>query len=238
MRKRSNPTVPQQWLPFVGRKLGLAKGLTRLSVDPEDIELHHVFPITTSLGRLLSDSREFEPRAGGAGIRLGDAINRAMGELLERYASLAYNGTNRIVSSQRALLSRGLMVVPFEALSLFSREQLLTPGFAHAEFTEDTPVGWFEGTDLVSGSSIYVPGQLVSLGYIPRPDEAHDLFLLHKFWMCNCHFGGGCTARRIVGMHRAGCSDDTVVCSSSSTDLGPQSCGFIESPFRLAGTGT
>ncbi len=176
MRGRSKPAVPQQWLPFVGRKLGLAKGLSRLSVDPEDFELHHIFPTTTSLGRLLGDMRELEPRAGGAGLGLEDAINRAMGELLERYASLAYDGTSRIVSSHRALHSRGHRVVPFWALSLFSREQLLTRGFAYTEFTEDTPAGWLEGTDLAYGSPIYVPGQLVSLGYIPRPDEVATCF--------------------------------------------------------------
>ena len=176
MRSRSKSAIPQQWWPFVGRKLGLAKGLSRLSVDPEDFELHHVVPKTTSFGRLLGDTRELDPRAGGAGVRLEDAINRAMGEVLERYASLAFKGTSRIVSSHRALHSRGGSVVPFEALALFSREQLVTRAFHYREFTEDTPVGWLEGTDLLSGSAIYVPGQLVSLGYIPGPGEAPTCF--------------------------------------------------------------
>jgi len=176
MRGRAEPSVPWQWLPFVGKKLGLAKGLSHLSVDPEDFELHHVFPISTSLGRLLGDTRDFEPRAGGAGVELKHAINRAMGELLERYASLAYDGKSRIVASHRSLSSRGHRVVPWQALSLFSREQLLTRGFAYTEFTEDTPVGWLEGTDLACGSLIHVPAQLVSLGYIPRPDEVGTCF--------------------------------------------------------------
>jgi ribosomal protein S12 methylthiotransferase accessory factor len=176
MRSRSESAVPQQWWPFVGRKLGLAKRLSRLSVDPDDFELHHVIPTTTSFGRLLGDSRELDPRAGGAGVLLEHAINRAMGEVLERYASLAFDGTRRIVSSHRALQSGGYGVVAFEALSLFSREQLLTPGFAHSEFTQNTPVGWLEGTDLLCGSAMYVPGQLVALGYIPGPEEVPTCF--------------------------------------------------------------
>ena len=176
MRSRSKSAVPQQWLPFVGRKLGLAKGLFRLSVDPEDFELHHAVPTTTSLGRLLGDARELEPRAGGAGLRLEDAINRAMGELLERYASLAYDGAARIVCSHKELLSRGYRAVPCGNLALFSPDQLVTKGFPYTEFTEDTPVGWLEGTDLADGSRICVPGQLVSLGYIPGPGEVSTCF--------------------------------------------------------------
>jgi ribosomal protein S12 methylthiotransferase accessory factor len=176
MRGRTRPVVPPQWLPFVGRKLGPAKGLSYLSVDPEDFDLHHVFPTTTALGELVGDTRQFEPRAGGAGIRLEDAANRAMGELLERYASFAYEGTGRIVSSWSALRESGRRSVPFETLTLFSRDQLLTQGFPYTEFTEDTPVAWFDGTDLENGSPIYVPGQLISLGYAPGASEVSTCF--------------------------------------------------------------
>jgi ribosomal protein S12 methylthiotransferase accessory factor len=176
VRGRSKPVIPRQWLPFIGGRLGLAKRLFCLSIDPEDFDLHQVFPTTTALGELLGDKREFEPRAGGAGIVMDDAINRAMGELLERYASLAYDGSGKIVSSWRALRGAGHRPVSFETLTLFSREQLLTPGFSYTEFTEDTPVAWFEGTDLASGSAIYVPGQLISLGYAPVASEVSTCF--------------------------------------------------------------
>jgi ribosomal protein S12 methylthiotransferase accessory factor len=172
----SKPAIAQRWLPFLGKKMGLAKGLSVLSVDPDDFDLHHIFPATTSLSRLLGHTREFEPRAGGAGIRLGDAINRAMGELVERYASLAYDGTGRIVCSHKMLVSRGCRAAPLDSLALFSPKQLATPGFAYAEFTEDTAVGWIEGTNLADGSSIFVPGHLVSLGYLPGPYEVSTCF--------------------------------------------------------------
>jgi ribosomal protein S12 methylthiotransferase accessory factor len=176
MRVRSQPSIPPKWLPFVGNRLGIVKRLSVLSIDPEDLGLHHVFPSTTSLARLLNDTRQFEPRAGGAGICLSDAVNRAVGELLERFASLAYEGTAKIVSSYSGLECGGVRTVPFEALTLFTREQLLIPGFPYTEFTENTPVGWFEGTDLTSDSPIYVPGQLLSLGYAPSPEEVSTCF--------------------------------------------------------------
>jgi ribosomal protein S12 methylthiotransferase accessory factor len=176
MPSSSKPAIAQCWLPLLGKKMGLAKGLAVLLVDPDDFDLHHVFPTTTSLSRLLGYIGEFEPRAGGAGIRLEDAINRAMGELVERYASLAFDGTGSIVCSCKMLLSRGCRAAPLDGLALFSAEQLATPGFAYAEFTEDTEVGWLEGTNLADGLPIFVPGQLVSMGYLPGPGEVSRCF--------------------------------------------------------------
>jgi ribosomal protein S12 methylthiotransferase accessory factor len=176
MSRRSKRSVPRQWLPFVGRKLGLAKSISDLAIDPDDFRLHHAFPATTALGKLMGYPGAFEPRAGGAGVELDDAINRAMGELAERYASLACDGATRIVSSHKALVGQGHRVVPFEALALFTREQLTTPGFRYAALTEDTPIGWLEGTDLMGGSPVYVPGELVSFGYVPGRDEVPGCF--------------------------------------------------------------
>jgi ribosomal protein S12 methylthiotransferase accessory factor len=176
MRAAPSSDIPPQWWPFVGPKLGLVKSLSYLADDPEDFGLFHVIPSLTGLGRLLDDTRRFEPRAGGAGLRLEEACNRAMGELLERYASLAYNGERRVVASHRELCSRGDRVVPMAALRLYSGNQLLSEIFPFNEFTNDTRVGWFEGTDLRDGSPIYVPGQQVSLGYRPGSDEAANCF--------------------------------------------------------------
>jgi ribosomal protein S12 methylthiotransferase accessory factor len=176
MRRRQRPSVPAQWLPFIGRRLGLAKRLFQLSIDPEDLALHHIFPTTNSLGGILGDMREFEPRAGGAGIAFDDAINRAMGELLERYAAFAYQGTGVIVSSWEALRASRRSPVPFETLRLFTREQLLMEGFPFTEFTTDTPVAWFEGIDLRSRAPRLLPGQLVSLGYEPSRGEVARCF--------------------------------------------------------------
>jgi len=171
-----NRAVPPRWLPFLGRKLGLAKELLDMAVDPEDLDLHHVFPTTPSLGKLLDRPGEFAPRAGGAGVELPHAIDRAMGELLERYALLAYESGDRIVTTHRALRQNGEKVVPFETLALFSDEQRRTPGFPYAACTEDSPLGWIVGTNLLDGSPIRVPGQLVSFGYVPDPAEASPCF--------------------------------------------------------------
>ena len=176
MRTGPRHSIPRRWLPFVGRKLGMVKSLFDLTIDPDDFDLHHVFPTPTSLGSLLGRGGGFEARAGGVGIRLDDAIDRAMGELLERYASLAFDGGDRIVSSYAALRSEGRRVVPFETLVPFSREQRLAPGFPYAEFNEDTPIGWIEGINLIDGSPILMPGRLISFGYIPGRDEVSPCF--------------------------------------------------------------
>jgi ribosomal protein S12 methylthiotransferase accessory factor len=176
MRSERYRSVPARWLPFLGRKLGLAKELLDMCVDPEDLDLHHVFPTTTSLGKLLGRRGEFAPRAGGAGVELPQAVDRAMGELLERYASLAYEGDDKVVTTHRALRQSGERIVAPRMLSLFTDEQLATPGFPYRAFTEDSPIGWIVGTNLLDGSLIRVPGQLVSLGYVSDPVEVPAYF--------------------------------------------------------------
>jgi ribosomal protein S12 methylthiotransferase accessory factor len=172
----SHPALRQYWLPFIGSRLGLAKGLFYLLVDPEDFDLHHCVPIVASLSELLDDAREIQPRAGGAGITFEDAVDRAMGELLERYASLAYQGRGRIVASFNELVDDQYQAVPFEVLTLFTDDQLSAPGFPYTKFTKDTRVAWFEGTNLLNGSAVHVPGQLISLGFVPSSDEISTCF--------------------------------------------------------------
>jgi ribosomal protein S12 methylthiotransferase accessory factor len=176
MRSANNRVVSRRWLPFLGRKLGLAKELLDMSVDPDDLDLYHVIPTTTSVGKLLGGPTDFSPRAGGAGIELSHAIDRAMGELLERYASLAYRGDDRIVTTHKALRQSGERVVPFESLCLFTDEQLTTARFPYKSFTDDSPIGWIAGTNLLDGLPIRVPGQLVSFGYVPDSGEAAACF--------------------------------------------------------------
>ncbi|HUN39349.1 MAG TPA: YcaO-like family protein [Acetobacteraceae bacterium] len=176
MRAHSRSSIPSQWLPFIGNRLGLAKRLCSVAADPEDLDLHQVFPVTAPLARLLDDSREFEPRAGGTGVFLSDAISRAMGELLERYAALAFKGGRRMVASYKAMEDQGYRTVPFEFLTHFSREQLITAGFPYTAFTNQTAVAWYEGTDLLSGTHIYAPAQLLSLSHDASPDEVSTCF--------------------------------------------------------------
>lgn len=156
--------------------MGLAKSLSTLAVDPDDFDVHHVFPDTTSLSRLLGVLGPIEPRAGGAGLHLADATNRAMGELLERYAAFAYGDSPRLVASYREIVDRGLRPLPLDHLILFTQMQLAQPGFAYKEFTAETPVGWFEGLSLGDGRPTYVPGQLVSIGYRVSQAEVPNIF--------------------------------------------------------------
>jgi ribosomal protein S12 methylthiotransferase accessory factor len=170
MTTPSRARIPNRWLRFLGPKLGLAKGLRYLAIDPDDFDLHHVIPVVTSLAKLLGHPDAFEPRAGGVGERLEDAINRAMGELLERYASFAYDGIDQTASSYTEIIKHGRRPVPLEYLLRFSPKQYRSPGFPYGEFTETTRLDWIEGTNLLDGCASYVPAQLVSLGYRPSSD--------------------------------------------------------------------
>ena len=176
MRTRRRASILPQWLPFIGERLGFVRRLSTMSIDPEDFDLHHVFPATTSLGRLAGHTSEFEPRAGGAGVDLNEAVNSAMGELLERYSAFACRSIGKVVSTYREMERDRLKTVPFELLTQFSRRQLQTPGFPFTEFTVDTRIAWLRGVNLTTGSPSYVPSQLISLGYAPEPDEISSCF--------------------------------------------------------------
>ena len=121
--------------------------MSSFPIDCEDFDLHHVVPTNTSLGRLAGHTGEFEPRAGGAGVGLDDAVNRAMGELLERYSAFVFEGIGKVVSSYREMEQSRLATVPFELLTQFSQRQLQTPDFSFREFTENTRITWLEGVN-------------------------------------------------------------------------------------------
>lgn len=163
--------VPHRWLPFLGPKLGLAKALYHLAADPDDFDLHQVFPTLTSVGRLLGHEHALDPRAGGAGIRLQDAVNRAMGELLERYAFFVYEGTSPVLLSHRELVERGYRSVPFENFVPFSPEQYRSKNFPFSEFTQTSQILWVEGTNLLDGLPSFVPAELLSLSYFSHDEK-------------------------------------------------------------------
>ena len=173
---RSKYGLPKQWLPFIGPKLGVAKAVYSLAIDPDDLAVHQVFPATTSLSRLLNYQGDINPRAGGAGTTLLGATNCAMGELLERYASFAQDGRDRIVLTYRELIERGHRPVAFDKLPQFSDQQYRSKTFPYERFSRETRVGWLAGTNLLDGLLTYVPGQLATLGYRRRPDEIARCF--------------------------------------------------------------
>jgi ribosomal protein S12 methylthiotransferase accessory factor len=163
--------IPAQWLPFLGPKLGLAKALYDLAIDPDDFDVYHVFPALTKIDRLLCHEHDLDPRAGGAGVSLEDATNRTMGELLERYAFFAYDGPADRGLSYEELAERGDQLPPFKFFSLFSNEQTQSEDFPYAPFSTSAKTAWVRGTNLLDGGPIMVPGQIVSLSYFHGTNE-------------------------------------------------------------------
>lgn len=150
------------WLPFLGAKVGIARSLSRLSVDPDDLDIHHIIPRATSIDRLTKAQSPIDPRAGGVGTTLDEAINPAMGELLERYCLFKFSGTDSIYATYAELKDHHDTVVDIKYLRLFSSAQY-SDKCPFAVFGEISPTQWILGTNLLNGSSIYVPAQLVCL---------------------------------------------------------------------------
>ena len=70
------------------------------------------------------------------------------------------------------LKSQGRHAIEPGDLPLFSDAQYKDPGFPYTPFCHDSPLGWIEGVELISGKQMLVPAQLVLIYYKPRPFEA------------------------------------------------------------------
>src|SRR3712207_8758629 len=59
----------------------------------------------------------------------------------------------------------------FPYTTLFRSQQYAAPGFEYMPFEDDRWLGWIEGSDLLTGESVWVPAQLVLMYYKPHPAE-------------------------------------------------------------------
>ncbi len=112
--------------------------------------------------------------AGGKGHNLFNMFVSSLSETVERVlgALSFFDKADQLVyGSYRRLREQGYQCVGPEELALFAPQQYTQPDFMYEPFTADVNLGWIEGRRLLSGESVWMPAQLVSLFYIPRADE-------------------------------------------------------------------
>lgn len=114
--------------------------------------------------------------SGGKGYDMPGMYLSCLGEAVEReLATLYYFAAieNRVrYGTYRELTREGSVCLAPAEMPMFTEDQFEDPDFLFERFTEDSFVGWVEGTRLISGETIWVPAQLVDLVYSRRPDEA------------------------------------------------------------------
>nr|UBK24771.1 McmD1 [Thermoactinomyces sp.] len=155
-----------QLLQAVDAHTGIVNRYTEVSLSEDDPAIYSYASATPDLSMIKSDLPMY--RHSGAGYTRQQAINSAVGETLERYASSIYE------AQELPLLPYNQMekAVHPEQFQLFSPEQYQASGFPFQPFTESTPVCWSKGFSIGEYREAWVPASLVYLPYRRQKGEA------------------------------------------------------------------
>jgi thiazole/oxazole-forming peptide maturase SagD family component len=134
--------------------------------------------VHTLLGRPKPDRGTYH--IGGAGLSLAEALLPALGESVERYTQMVADISNRqptAFASFNDMAARGQPLVRPEQLVFFSDSQYRRQGFPFQPFDRAAPLGWVRLESLFDRRSLWVPAQLVFLGYNIRVAQGEP-------WLC------------------------------------------------------
>lgn len=155
-----------QWL--VGERTGIIQGVDINFPDRSDPDI-----VSTQLEfsdlHTLPPEREgdFSFSVGGKGLSINESLTRCLGEAVERYSSYFPDYEGMIKGSYRELVANGRNIVDIQYLDVYEKSQyenLSKLNVLDESFDEDTVIRWCEGTNLITGETIYVPSQLVYMG--------------------------------------------------------------------------
>jgi thiazole/oxazole-forming peptide maturase SagD family component len=117
---------------------------------------------------------------GGSGVFLDEALLRAVGETAERYAQFVseFTGNHEIVhATYDEMSARRKPLLDREKLCFFTVEQHATQGFPFDPFRADAPIGWVRVPSLLDDGDLFVPAQLLMVGYVPKTDRGEPWLL-------------------------------------------------------------
>jgi ribosomal protein S12 methylthiotransferase accessory factor len=156
------------------RGLGPVVAVNYLRPELTDISLYSAYCHHSPLDELLKDAAirgtPYAPAVAGGGkgtLPMG-AILGALGEMAERllgtlhWTAVAENIT---YGSYENLTAQGVRALSPVEYPLFATQQYERSDFEYVRWEPSTLLGWVEGTDLVDGSPVLVPAQLVLMYY-------------------------------------------------------------------------
>lgn len=117
---------------------------------------------------------------GGSGVVLDEALIRALGETIERYAQLVAEirlHGEIVWASYETIADRGEPVVRDGNLIFFSDAQHARPDFPFQPFSRSKPLGWIRALSLVQESPVWAPAQLLLVGYRVRRSDGEPWLL-------------------------------------------------------------
>jgi ribosomal protein S12 methylthiotransferase accessory factor len=148
-------------------------GVVRRTFDllrsPDDALLHRISAEAAEGGFLVGE--DFSAVRSGSGGYHHDrraATAAALAETAERY-SATFVPVDGIVTASAAEL--GTDAISPERFALFHRRQYETDGFPFVRFTDETVLRWTRGYALPEREPVWLPAQLVYLGWSDRPAD-------------------------------------------------------------------
>lgn len=116
---------------------------------------------------------------GGAGLTYGDAVIRALGETVERYASflkpvIESSDLRRISYAELKAADDRVLTPP--NLNWFLPDQLHMPGFPCTALSPDVSTGWVSARSLISGERCWVTAQEAYPGYVGQKGEPRFIY--------------------------------------------------------------
>jgi ribosomal protein S12 methylthiotransferase accessory factor YcaO len=148
--RRPHAARPRPVASLIGEGLGVAFGLSALT-GAGAFEMVVAQP--------APDDPVLREVTGGCALDPALAQARALGELIERRASLV--AADRSVERTHAEL--GDAAVELAALSAFDDAQHAAEGFSFVRLGADVRARWLPGRRLATGAEVWLPGALVSL---------------------------------------------------------------------------
>lgn len=128
----------------------------------------------TGVHVLLNQPEPPSYHIGGSGILLHEAVIRSLGESVERYSQFIapVAGIHTVtMASYDDMVARGHPVLHPDKLRFFSAEQYDAPCFRFQPFDPTADIGWVKAVSCHSRAELWVPAQLVLVGYAPRRHE-------------------------------------------------------------------
>ncbi len=112
---------------------------------------------------------------GANGIHFNEAIIKTLGESIERYSQLvaevSLRFTGEFLPHSEMIKNNKHIVLPQNYLNLFSEEQYSRAGFPF-ELYADQPLTWIKLLELGGYKHLWVPAQLIFVGYQVKRAEA------------------------------------------------------------------
>ena len=122
----------------------------------------------------LPKSRPGIHHIGGSGTYLNEALIKTLGETIERYSQLVaeVNSQHKIVfATYHEMHNRNEDIIDSKKLNFFSDEQFSLEKFPFQKFQENKPMGWVKAFSLTQKKNIWVPAQLLFVGYTIKRQE-------------------------------------------------------------------